>query len=661
MGVVLALACASIALHAAALPQAASPAAPADTASAAQRLLTWADQSYPKPLAEGRFSAAGIVWVTAAGDVQMRGYGLENVASKRAFEAQNSLFRVQSVTKVFTALGVLELLRQGRLASLDDPANRYLKRLQLPRVGERDVSVRDLLTHKAGLDPLAYRFAAPAPLNAMLSAQAIAAVLPPPAHPAGAAVMYSNAAYGVAGLLIEDITGQELDAALKALVFKPLGMDATFIGHPAVWPERMVLPAGRFPNGDPYDLSDPALNPLTHPILRASGSLYTTLPDMGRFLKWQLGALAGDSAAQATLLGPQGAQALLQDKAANHPSLDPVGLGYLHREWNGQTTLEKGGAPGFNTRLLLLPQMGLGLFTVQADASPTARPEDELWAKLGTGRFTGPPVPTGFDSRSGLLKALLGDYVRPPRAAAAAVAAVTDSKPMAPAELAGDYWFTQRPRNAPWLVMYLPAVHRVSVAADGALVINGHRQQAYGADAYAPADGPVRGGQVTGFVRDARTGQPQLRDIDQAFDRVSGLGNPTLLQPLWLTATALAATGLLADLWRRRLWAGVVLALAALAVPVALWLGFAPGTSFETDMMRGVPTRLVMLALASHAALLCVPMLAWRLWRLFQGTGDLPTWRDRGAALHALVLLAAALALTVVYVQLNWIGRAIPL
>lgn len=641
-------------------PAAATQQPPVDQAEAARRLLAWADQSFDQALAEGRFSAAGMVVATRQGQLEFRGYGQEHVARGRAFDVQRSFFRVQSVTKVFTALGVLELVRQGRVATLDDVANKYLRRVQLARVGARDVTVRDLLTHQAGLDPLAYRFAAPAPLNAVLTPEAVSAVLPPVVHPPGAAVMYSNAGFGLAGLLIEDVTGQELGAAMKALVFEPLDMRATFIGHPATPSERMVLPAGRFPNGDPYDLSDLQLNPLSHPILRASGSLYTTLPDMGRFLRWQLAALADDAPALSTLLGPEGVQTLRSERHANHPALDPQGLGYLHREWNGWATLEKGGAPGFNTRLLVLPDLGLGFFTVQADAAPIARPEDEWLARLGVGRFAGKPVVTGFDARSGLLKALAGDYVRPaPRSSRPAGAA--PATPIAPAELVGDYWLTQRPRSAPWLVMYLPAVHRVRLSDDGVLVIDDRRQQSLGLDAYVPADGPHRPGQVTGFVRDPQTGRPQLREIDQAFDRVEGVDSPVVIRLIWWAATGFAATGLLAGLWRRRLQSAVVLALAALVVPAALWLGFAPGTSFETHMMRGDPGRLIVIAVAAHVVLACGLVLAWRLTQLLRPTEEMPTWRDRGAALHAAALVAAAALLVAMYFQLNWIGRALPL
>jgi len=649
-----------VALAAVVLPtslQAQSPLHEEGASAVAARVLEWADRYYPEPLSQGRFSAAGVVVATRGGEIAWRGYGAERASPPRAFDAGSSVFRVQSVTKVFTAIAVLELVRQGRVSSLDDAANRYLRRVQLLRVGDRDVSVRDLLMHRAGLDPLAYRFAAAGPLNSLLSVDAVARVLPPAVHPAGAGVMYSNAGYGVAGLLIEDLMGQELDAALQSLVFRPLGMTSTFIGHPAVPPERMVLPFGRFPNGEPYDLSDPSINPLSHPILRASGSLYTTLPDMGRFLRWQLAALAGDASAQALLLGGGGARALLHDRVANQPALDAQGLAYLHREWNGLATLEKGGAPGFNTRLLLLPSLGVGWFTIQADASPTARPEDEWLGALGIGKFAGTAVPTGFDSRAGLLRALAGDYVRPPPRPVAGVA----STPLKPEVLVGDYWLSQRPRDAPWLVMYLAAIHRVTLAPDGVILIDGRRQRTHGPDAYVPEEGPVRPGQVSAFVRDQQTGQVQLREIDQVFDHVRGLDNPVILRSVWWPATVLAATGLLAGLWRRRMGSAAVLACAALAVPFALWLGFAPGTSFETHMMIGNPVRLLVLSLAAHVVLACVPLLAWRLWRLLGPTEDLPGWRDRGAAIHAAGMLLSALMLVAVYVKLNWIGHAPPL
>lgn len=612
----------------------------------------WADEAFPLALAERRFSAAGWVGVDNRGDMVVRSFGVETRGGP-AVDAERSVFRLQSVTKVFVALTLLELERRGQLR-LSDLANQHLKRVQLARMGGRDVRLKDLLQHRTGLDPLAYAFASPAQGSLPLDSAELQRLLPLLTQTPGDIIRYSNAGYSIAGLVIEDVTGLRLDAAMRQLVFQPLGMEHSFVGHPSPRPPHLIRLQGRFPDGTTWEDNDNPGMPLSHPILEASGSMYTTLGDMARFLRWQLAALRGDAAAVARLLGASGVDELRTVRIANHPALDAQGLGYLHREWNGQPTLEKGGAPGFNTRLLLLPEAGVGFFSFYADAVPVPRPEDHVLAAFGAGHFAGPPPVVGFDSRNALLKVLLGDYVRPAPTTAAASLAAFDLE-----ALRGTYWLDQRPRKAPWLVMYLPARKTVDIAADGSLLIDGAPQKPWGMNAWVPAQGPQRPAQVTAFVRDPRSGHPLMVEIDQSFERVVGLDDPVLLERMAICGLLLCMSGLFAGFWRRGLsrWA-VPLALAALGLPVLLWLGYAAGLSFENHIMRGQPGRLWALWMAAHGVALAA--MAGLLWLARQGR-QLNGLRGIGAVTHAALMLAGAALVIICAVALNWIGHVPPL
>jgi CubicO group peptidase (beta-lactamase class C family) len=626
---------------------------PATGAQSLSQMLHWADTAIQSALNNERISAAGLVIVHGKDAPIVRAYGEQSVATRVAFDAERSIVRLQSVSKVFAAVTLLELVNQGRVGSIDDSANKYLKRMQLKRFGTRDVTLRDLLTHQAGLDPLAYRFSAPASLDVMLTAEQIRDVLPPISREPGPPVTYSNAGYGVIGLIIEDVSGKELDTAMRDLVFTPLAMTSSFVGHPSSSMSSLAFPAGHYPNGERY--VDKA--PLSHPLLRASGSVYTTLSDMGKFLQWQLAAMEGDDKALKLLLGRQGLGALVSDQVRNHPAIDGQGLAYLHRQWRGHATIEKGGAPNFNTRLLFLPSQRTAFFTVHLNAEPQPRPEDRLLALFGVGRFSPPPRESGLNLRSGMLEALLGTNVRPSLSLSA-----TNASTIPFAALVGEYWLEQRPRVAPWLFMYLPERKRVEVAGD-ILVIDGEAYDAIGNNAFAPTAQGVPPDQIVSFARN--NGTIYLLDIDQAFEQVDGMRKASLIEMGWWVASAFAMTGFIALVWPRaeRMHslaksAAATLAICAGAVPAAITLGFAPDTSFDTAMMLGESTRLWVLVAASYLTLISTAILVAITCRFLLARPI--DWATRLKGLHIALLATAGATLVVVFVQLNWIGHAVP-
>jgi CubicO group peptidase (beta-lactamase class C family) len=84
------------------------------------------------------------------------GHGLADIASGTPV-TQDTVFRIGSITKTFTAVAVLQLCEQG-LVDLDAPAGEYLRAYRLipAKPGHRPPTVRQLLTHTAGLPQLVY-------------------------------------------------------------------------------------------------------------------------------------------------------------------------------------------------------------------------------------------------------------------------------------------------------------------------------------------------------------------------------------------------------------------------------------------------------------------------------------------------------------------------
>jgi CubicO group peptidase (beta-lactamase class C family) len=164
------------------------------------------------------------------------GHGVADAGSK-APVTKDTVFRIGSVTKTFTALAVMQLWEQG-LVDLDAPASDYLRFIRLvpAKASFRPATVRHLLTHTAGIgywrrlaDLLqpgvgsgvrAGRSGAP-PLADYYRRGLMVEVEP------GTKWVYSNHGFAVLGQIVEDMAGQPLDRYLRDHIFAPLGMEHT--------------------------------------------------------------------------------------------------------------------------------------------------------------------------------------------------------------------------------------------------------------------------------------------------------------------------------------------------------------------------------------------------------------------------------------------------
>ncbi|WP_046727454.1 serine hydrolase domain-containing protein [Streptomyces humi] len=160
--------------------------------------------------------------------------GVADRMSRRAITTSDR-FRVGSVTKTFSAVVLLQLADEHKLA-LDAPVNRYLPGL-LP---DDRITVRHVLSHRSGLyDYTNDMFASSvsgfeAVRNKVFTYRQLVdlSLQKPRTNAPGAAYSYSNTNFVVAGLLIEKITGHSVKTEYENRVFKPLGLTDTFYVHP---------------------------------------------------------------------------------------------------------------------------------------------------------------------------------------------------------------------------------------------------------------------------------------------------------------------------------------------------------------------------------------------------------------------------------------------
>src|SRR5690606_16725332 len=117
---------------------------------------------------------------------------------------------------------------RGAIASLDDPVNKYLKRMQLPGARGALVTIRHLLTHRGGFEDRSFGIHQTGrDVEIPLEPAELKRVIPELVMEPGGYSAYSNWGFSLLGFMIEDVTGERLDDYLRKNIFNPLGMAHT--------------------------------------------------------------------------------------------------------------------------------------------------------------------------------------------------------------------------------------------------------------------------------------------------------------------------------------------------------------------------------------------------------------------------------------------------
>ncbi|MEM8703669.1 MAG: serine hydrolase domain-containing protein, partial [Pseudomonadota bacterium] len=301
-------------------------------------------------------AVAGAVVVIVSGDrvLLSKGYRLADARSGQQMTPEDSVVPLASVTKVFTALAVLRLAREGRLA-LNDPITRHLTELKLDqRFG--DIRIIHLLSHTAGLEDRYRGYFADHGKRVDMSVQdRISAVLPAQVRPPEDVISYSNASFVLLGAIVAQVSGQSFETYLAESVLAPLGVTTPRFMHEhhdtGVISPFHVWKAGR------YKAVDPDPFPAIH---TPSGGLALTGTDVKRVMQ----ALLKEGAEAAGAVPVEKAIADLQHAAwPGRRAFAGRTLGFWTEIWAGQQVFHHGGTHfGFHTHLTLVPALDIGIF-----------------------------------------------------------------------------------------------------------------------------------------------------------------------------------------------------------------------------------------------------------------------------------------------------------
>jgi CubicO group peptidase (beta-lactamase class C family) len=288
-------------------------------------------------------------------------HGTADISAKTPV-TPDTVFRIGSITKTFTAVGVMQLWERG-LVDLDAPANDYLRTFQLVPAKSRwrPATVRHLLTHTAGIPELVR------PLRAVRTGwfgESVPLGQPVPslgefyrggvrlvAEP-GSTFTYTNHTFATLGHIIENVAEQPLDRYFREHIFEPLGMtDSDLLRSPRL--EARLAIGYKLRSSGPTAVTD------RQAVTPAASSIYSTPRDMARYVA---ALLAGGTGAHGTILKPATLAMMMHPHYQPDPRVPGFGLGFYRMDLGGHAVAEHPGIiDRFNSQLLVAPQDGVGV------------------------------------------------------------------------------------------------------------------------------------------------------------------------------------------------------------------------------------------------------------------------------------------------------------
>lgn len=283
-----------------------------------------------------------------------KGYGFADREKQLPVQADATLFRIGSITKLFTWTSVMQLVKQGKL-DLNADINMYLKDFKIPPTFPEPITLNNLMTHTPGFEDLliglfAKDSTAMKPLGEILKKQIPARVRKP-----GTYASYSNHGTAMAAYIVEQVSGMSFNDYVEKNIIGPLGMTQTTLRQP--------LPASFKPNmsnGYKYSGGVYLKESFEYVPLYPAGAAATTATDMVPFMRM---FLEGGKLNDAVILD-SATLALMATPAHQHdPAVNPMRHGLIDMSRGGTEVIGHGGDTfWFHSMLALMPDSNTGIF-----------------------------------------------------------------------------------------------------------------------------------------------------------------------------------------------------------------------------------------------------------------------------------------------------------
>ena len=363
--------------------QAASPAAPPATPPATPTVPQNPSTAHPLtpedlgsffdgilPLQLERSDIAGAtVLVMKDGNVLLeKGYGYADVKAKRAVDPATTIFRLASISKLFTWISVMQLVEQGKL-DLDTDVNHYLD-FQIRQKFNKPVTLRNLMTHTGGFEEVLDNIILTDPKKAVTLRDDLVKNQPMRLFPPGEIPAYSNYGVGLASYIVQRASGEPFEQYVEEHIFQPLGMTHSSFHQPLEKRLEYTDSFGYRGNTTKPPVGFEIFNPV------GAGGISSSAGDMGRFGQ---ALLNGGELDGKRILKPETLAEMWTPQYRASDQLPPICMGFYQTWRNNLRWIgHEGDLIAFHSLFFVEPQQKLVLFVSYNSAGGGGLPRPEI-------------------------------------------------------------------------------------------------------------------------------------------------------------------------------------------------------------------------------------------------------------------------------------------
>jgi CubicO group peptidase (beta-lactamase class C family) len=341
---------------------------PAQHALEAADLESFFDGIVPLQLERSDIAGASVLVMQNGRVLLEKGYGYADLKSRKPVDPATTLFRLASISKLFTWVSVMQLVEQGKL-DLDTNVNQYLD-FQIRPTFSKPIFLRNLMTHTGGFEETDRDIIVTNPSQAVALRDFLIRNQPQRMFAPGTIPAYSNYGVGLAGYIVQRVSGDPFEQYVEQHIFTPLKMLHSTFYQPPPTPLRKLPSEGYPTDTEKAPIGFEVFNPAP------AGGVSSTATDMGRFAQALLngGELDGNR-----ILKPETVAAMWTPQFRANDQMPPICMGFYegwrnHLHWIGH----EGDLVAFHSLFMLEPSRKLLLFISYNSAGGGARPRPEI-------------------------------------------------------------------------------------------------------------------------------------------------------------------------------------------------------------------------------------------------------------------------------------------
>jgi CubicO group peptidase (beta-lactamase class C family) len=358
------------------------------------------DGIFPLQLERSDIAGATVLVIKDGNVLLEKGYGYADVKSKKAVDPDTTIFRLASISKLFTWVSVMQLEEQGKL-NLDTDVNQYLD-FQIRPAFNKPVTLRNLMTHTGGFEETIDDIILTDPKKAVSLRDFLINNQPMRIFPPGQIPAYSNYGVGLASYIVQRASGQPFEQYVQEHIFTPLGMTHSSFYQP------LQKPLANLPSeGYRSDTTKPPVGfEIFNPV--GAGGISSSAADMGRFGQALLngGTLDGKQ-----ILKPETLQLMWTPQFRASDQLPPICMGFYQAWRNNLRWIgHEGDLIAFHSLFFMEPEQKIVLFVSFNSAGGGGEPRPEIINFFSDRYFPGTSKAVFLKTPPDELKAIEGTY-----------------------------------------------------------------------------------------------------------------------------------------------------------------------------------------------------------------------------------------------------------